>query len=258
MQKIKDNLGLIIVSTSTIIYLFLLLYIVFDLAEFSSLKLNEKGDVLAGVFAPLAFLWLIYGYYQQGQELKQNTDALKLQADELANNVEQQRNIYNTARKELDLTVKQMNLNNKQLLIQAQPYFHINNLYVFLTEENDAQKSCKIEIKFKLNNSRSLCRGLFFMLSLDAAEPDYMLEGSMFQIFESDINKIHDVFLSTSLSKLSTPSSVYLKFYYTDVYDDFQFQTITIDLLEGVFSDPKEVIHQWSFKSFVTTNTQPH
>lgn len=83
MQKIKDNLGLIVVSTATVLYLFLLLCSVFDLTEFSSLKLNEKGDVLAGIFAPLAFLWLVYGYYQQGQELK-------LQAQELSNLVEEQ------------------------------------------------------------------------------------------------------------------------------------------------------------------------
>lgn len=45
--------------------------------------LNEFGDFIAGAFAPLAFLWLVLGYYQQGKELQQNTAALQLQADEL-------------------------------------------------------------------------------------------------------------------------------------------------------------------------------
>ena len=45
--------------------------------------LNEFGDFIAGAFAPLAFLWLVLGYYQQGKELQQNTEALRLQADEL-------------------------------------------------------------------------------------------------------------------------------------------------------------------------------
>jgi len=55
-----------------------------------ALKLNEIGDLAAGVFGPLAFLWLILGYLQQGKELKASTDALKLQAKELNNSVAQQ------------------------------------------------------------------------------------------------------------------------------------------------------------------------
>lgn len=34
------------------------------------IRLNEWGDLLAGLFAPLAFLWLVVGYFQQGQELR--------------------------------------------------------------------------------------------------------------------------------------------------------------------------------------------
>ena len=29
-------------------------------------SLNELGDALAGIFAPVAFLWLVLGYRQQG------------------------------------------------------------------------------------------------------------------------------------------------------------------------------------------------
>lgn len=54
------------------------------------LDLNEIGDLAAGVFGPMAFLWLILGYLQQGKELKASTEALKLQAKELNNSVKQQ------------------------------------------------------------------------------------------------------------------------------------------------------------------------
>ncbi len=45
------------------------------------IRLNEWGDLLAGLFAPLAFLWLVVGYYQQGQELKAQVAELKNSVD---------------------------------------------------------------------------------------------------------------------------------------------------------------------------------
>lgn len=55
------------------------------------LELNEFGDFFAGVSAPLAFLWLVVGFYQQGYELRQNTLALNGQLEELRASVEQQK-----------------------------------------------------------------------------------------------------------------------------------------------------------------------
>jgi len=51
-------------------------------------KLNEWGDFCAGFFAPLALFWLVLGYLQQGDELKQNTRALELQLEELKQTVD--------------------------------------------------------------------------------------------------------------------------------------------------------------------------
>ncbi|MGQ1348547.1 hypothetical protein ACT4VF_04450 [Acinetobacter baumannii] len=57
------------------------------------MALNETGDFLSGVFAPLAFLFLYLGYRQQGKEMQQNTAALKLQAYELKKSVEEQKRL---------------------------------------------------------------------------------------------------------------------------------------------------------------------
>ena len=48
----------------------------------SGMPLNEIGDFLAGFFSPVAFMWLVVGYFQQGEELKLNTRALELQITE--------------------------------------------------------------------------------------------------------------------------------------------------------------------------------
>lgn len=69
-----------------------------------NMPLNEVGDFFAGAFGPIAFLWLVLGYFQQGdglrlstkalelqaEELRQGTEALLLQAEELKKSVEQQ------------------------------------------------------------------------------------------------------------------------------------------------------------------------
>lgn len=55
-----------------------------------TLKLNEIGDLSAGVFGPVAFLWLVLGYIQQGRELNISSKALQMQAAELKESVKQQ------------------------------------------------------------------------------------------------------------------------------------------------------------------------
>lgn len=51
--------------------------------SFCDMGPNEWGDFLAGTMSPVAFMWLVFGYLQQGRELKQNTEALHLQQQAL-------------------------------------------------------------------------------------------------------------------------------------------------------------------------------
>ncbi|KGT48849.1 MULTISPECIES: hypothetical protein [Acinetobacter] len=66
----------------------------------SPTSLNELGDFLAGIIAPIAFFGLILGYVQQGRQLEQNTKALEqqekalqLQIDEMRESVKQQKTL---------------------------------------------------------------------------------------------------------------------------------------------------------------------
>lgn len=58
-------------------------------SDFLALDPNAVGDFFAGVFAPLAFLWLVIGYFQQGAELRDNTKALADQVQEAKKAAEQ-------------------------------------------------------------------------------------------------------------------------------------------------------------------------
>ncbi len=58
-------------------------------SEFASLPAERLGNFLEGAFAPLAFLWLVIGYFLQKKELEQNTEALRAQAIEIQRSAEQ-------------------------------------------------------------------------------------------------------------------------------------------------------------------------
>ena len=63
---IAKNPGVVI----TIIWIIVWMVIIaFSDKKFNKLELNEIGDFMAGVFAPLALLWVVLGYFQQGKEL---------------------------------------------------------------------------------------------------------------------------------------------------------------------------------------------
>jgi len=95
MGKNYTRIGIVI----SVVYSLGLTYVLYRRwDELFGLKLNEFGDLLAGAFGPLAILWLVLGYFQQGIELRLNSDALHLQAKELAHSVEQQRELVKVAR----------------------------------------------------------------------------------------------------------------------------------------------------------------
>lgn len=91
-------------TAATAIYLVVLGLLVWGrLPTLLCMPLNEVGDFLAGAFGPLAILWLVLGFFQQGIELRQNSEALHLQAKELQNSVIQQAELAATAKAQFDL-----------------------------------------------------------------------------------------------------------------------------------------------------------
>ena len=61
----------------------LVMYLAIQGQNPANLELNELGDFLGGVSSPLAFLWLVLGFFQQGREIRLSSKALHLQAREM-------------------------------------------------------------------------------------------------------------------------------------------------------------------------------
>lgn len=90
------------------------------LGALKTMELNAVGDFLAGAFGPLAILWLILGFLQQGIELRQNNEALRLQAEELKNAVEQQKELVSVTKNQFEYAIRQEELEKRpNIFIEA-------------------------------------------------------------------------------------------------------------------------------------------
>lgn len=120
MTKFLSRLGIAL----TVLYLLGVCWL-FEgrLPEICDLKPNEVGDLLAGVFGPLAILWVILGYFQQGQELRVNTEALRLQAEELRHSVEQQRQLVEVSREQLQVDIEAIRTEQERMREAKRPKF---------------------------------------------------------------------------------------------------------------------------------------
>ena len=87
------------------------------------MSLNEWGDFLAGVSAPLALFWLVIGYFQHGEELRLNTEVLEAQQLELQRQVEETAQLVKAAN--LQAQAAQQDLKHRQFreAREAEPEF---------------------------------------------------------------------------------------------------------------------------------------
>lgn len=108
-------------------------------------NLNGVGDFIAGMFAPLAFFWLVRGYYQQNKTIKANSSLLSEQIDELK------------LSKKLMVETNQPSFSFLNILIQ---YYHEHDLVnVSFKMKNDGQK-CKFKnLDFLKDTNKITCIG---------------------------------------------------------------------------------------------------
>ena len=96
-------------------------------------SLNEIGDFFAGLFSPIAFLWLIYGYFQ-------NSASLQAQIKEMKESVDQQK-------KAVEIQTQNLQVIKQQLM----PKLHVNDGRAQLIDHN-GQSYDSVQLYLSLAN----------------------------------------------------------------------------------------------------------
>lgn len=158
--------------------------------EFTGLALNNIGDFLAGVFSPLAFLWLVLGFFQQGEELQASRKALHLQAEELRQSVEQQRQMVEVAREEHAANLKALQIQQDQIDAQRVAAAEAARPRFILSHGGGLASGDKAIWDVTVTNTGQECTSVMFSLQTDASfvslrgadRTPHMPRGSIFNL----------------------------------------------------------------------------
>lgn len=197
------------------------LAIIFIFWFFGDLKsptsLNELGDFLAGIVAPIAFLWLILGYIQQGKQLEQNTKALEQQEKALQLQINEMREGVKQQRKFADIQLLQL----QSTLDMSDPIFEIDinwNIQIIDTEFDLVE--C---VQFTLSNLNNLPISNFKIV--DTTEHILFTDGGnqiskgelIVMLKIEELNKTEDPINGLNAHNL-------IKFEYKNIYNQTRYQ----------------------------------
>lgn len=165
---------------------------------------NEVGDFLAGAFSPLAFAWLVLGFIQQGIELRQNSAALILQAEELKSAAKHAGDMVELQRKEFELRIEELEKSRTKAQLaeeaaakrreelavkKAQPSFSFG-----LLQRDSARKEYAVG---KLSNHGQSCTNV--RLEMDPVPTVLTLLGTTkFEKFDSELSVEIKIFSANS------------------------------------------------------------
>ncbi|MFP0709998.1 hypothetical protein ACLDYB_06810 [Acinetobacter baumannii] len=223
MTNTKSHYWIFILFT---VFYFFILYKFFGITpvKVKTLPANEVGDFLAGAFSPLAFLFLILGYLQntkalqmQSQELKASTDALHQQAQELANNVEEQRKLLSVTQQELEIKH-----------FEARPHLTFYSYPFILTEKEfpecdddgsiiDMERHEVADIKFVIENKGEVAKHVTIK-ELDSNFDDFNIE--LYELAAQQKTRLDIEFMGERLELLTSEfeQDIKLRIIYHDKY----------------------------------------
>lgn len=144
---IRNKLGFTISYLISVLYIVGILYIrdesfseIFN--KIREMPLNELGDFFAGLFGPLAVFWLIMSFRLQQQELRKSSEALSLQAEEMAESVYSQREM-------IDISIADIKKRNEDRISFLRP------IYTITVAQTKHENGFKV-VSFRIKNIKNI------------------------------------------------------------------------------------------------------
>lgn len=150
-RGLKERIGWIL----TVVYaLGVFIYCCVFSEKFCNVSLADLGGFLSGAVGPLAFLWLVLGYLQQGDELRASSKELAQQAYELKMSVEQQAAMVKLQEKALDEQIARSHFQRQAQEYAAEPSFYLKydtheNGMLLYNLTNKASPCSQVSLKIK-------------------------------------------------------------------------------------------------------------
>jgi len=149
--------------------------------------LNSIGDFVAGMASPLAFLWVVIGYYQSQEALKLQAKELSQSSEALVHQVEEMKKTADIQQQHLD-EMRQQYIDMKQKdEINKQPFLELEfvNLYTY-TKKNKQYYGITVSIECMSNFGRNLYLTIPIdnVLNLDLENPliNYMKKDDVLRV----------------------------------------------------------------------------
>lgn len=159
----KFPYGRIGITVSTVILILCVIYFYAEWPEIKAMKPNEFGDLLAGVLGPLALLWLVLGFFQQGEELRHSVRALELQSEELRNSVEQQAALVEVTREQAKAEIEALHEDRRARKADNSPRFTVH-------ASGGMQSGNAITQYFNVHNVGAMASDVSFELSASGSK----------------------------------------------------------------------------------------
>lgn len=150
----------------------LILLIMTNWASFKMLEPNAWGDFLAGSLGPLGIFWLVLGYFQQGTELRNSVEALRLQTEELNQSVQQQKALVSISEKQHTFELEERQRQAQSEEEKALPSFIVFSAGGSSGGSRDASGNRLVSNKFKLRNSGADAKYITWKTSLNDRVPN--------------------------------------------------------------------------------------
>ena len=106
----------------------------FNLVKDIEKNFGQVGDIFAGLFTSIAFIYLISGYFQTNNSIKMHQEELKLQRDEMQNQLKIMEEQKEEFKHSLEIS-KQQDLNSKKEIFLKMYEMTANNICAVISDK---------------------------------------------------------------------------------------------------------------------------